>query len=393
MKNFFLLLTFFGPFFALSQVKIGSNPQTIDPTSILELESSNKVLVLSRLSLQQMQSITPLHGAFVYNTDAMCPFYFDGNQWINLCNPINAMGFSFTDNGDGTITLFDGEENELSFDGAPETITTLVNNLDGTYTYTNESGTQTLINVTDSDDQTLSTDGTAGNIQISNGNTIALNVDDADADHQNEIQNLEFTNGVISLTLDPGNTTIDLSNYDSDTTDDFNGEWTSINNIPADILDGDANTVTNLVQDNSTGVITYTNENATDQTANVIATDINNSISVGSNGGVFYESPIKAFGKIAQDGTAIRVTAGIMITKLPGSGHYQITLPLGLVNDSDYIIQLAQPSREGAGSDDPGISYLNQTSTGFEVIVGDNDNGGTDRSRFDSEFMFTILDL
>jgi hypothetical protein len=27
------------------------------------------------------------------------------------------------------------------------------------------------------------------------------------------------------------------------------------------------------------------------------------------------------------------------------------------------------------------------------VIIGDNDNGGTDRSRFNSDFMFTVLDL
>ncbi|MGS0526710.1 hypothetical protein ACU8V7_17655 [Zobellia nedashkovskayae] len=42
---------------------------------------------------------------------------------------------------------------------------------------------------------------------------------------------------------------------------------------------------------------------------------------------------------------------------------------------------------------DPGISYFNQTTTTFEVIIGDNDNGAGDRIRFDSEFMFTILDL
>jgi hypothetical protein len=68
-------------------------------------------------------------------------------------------------------------------------------------------------------------------------------------------------------------------------------------------------------------------------------------------------------------------------------------LPTGSVSDANYIIQLTQPGRGGAGNDDPGISYSNQTATSFEVIIGDNDNGGTDRSRFDSEFMFTVLDL
>jgi hypothetical protein len=64
-----------------------------------------------------------------------------------------------------------------------------------------------------------------------------------------------------------------------------------------------------------------------------------------------------------------------------------------MVSDANYIIQLSQPGRGGAGNDDPGIAYENQTITNFEVIIGDNDNGATDRARYDSEFMFTILDL
>ena len=152
-------------------------------------------------------------------------------------------------------------------------------------------------------------------------------------------------------------------------------------------------TETSLVQNTTTGVITYTNETTTSQTANVVAAETTNSISVGANGGALYESPIKAFGKIAATGTVTRATTGVTVTKLAGSGHYRVDLPATAVSDANYIIQLSQIGRGGAGNDDPGISYNNQTSTSFEVIIGDNDNGGTDRSRFDSEFMFTILDL
>ena len=102
---------------------------------------------------------------------------------------------------------------------------------------------------------------------------------------------------------------------------------------------------------------------------------------------------MKAFGKIAGNGSILKATPGVSITKLSGNGHYRVTLPAGSVSDANYIIQLTQPGRNGAGNDDPGISYSNQTSTSFEVIIGDNDNGATDRARFDSEFMFTILDL
>jgi len=104
-------------------------------------------------------------------------------------------------------------------------------------------------------------------------------------------------------------------------------------------------------------------------------------------------SPIKAFGKIASGGAIVKGTSGVTVTKLAGNGRYRINLPTGIVADANYIIQLTQPGRGGSGNDDPGISYNNQTTTSFEVIIGDNDNGSNDRSRFNSEFMFTVLDL
>ncbi|MEO9512748.1 MAG: hypothetical protein ABJG21_11450, partial [Flavobacteriaceae bacterium] len=185
----------------------------------------------------------------------------------------------------------------------------------------------------------------------------------------------------------------EFPNLDTDSTDDFDGEWASLNNVPADIADGDDNTVTNLTQNTSTGVITYSNEDSDSQTANTVGIETDNSISVGTNGGAYYESPIKAIGKIASNGNVTRATSGITVTKLTGNGYYRVNLPAGMVSDGNYIIQLSQPSRDGSGNDDPGISYRNQSSSSFEVIVGDNDNGGSDRNRFDSEFMFTILDL
>ncbi|MEQ9218078.1 MAG: hypothetical protein RLO17_08550 [Cyclobacteriaceae bacterium] len=95
-------------------------------------------------------------------------------------------------------------------------------------------------------------------------------VDDADADPTNEIQDLSisgnllritnndnateidlgaisgsdnqdllFIEGVISLTGDPDATMIDLSGYDSDVSDDFDGQFSSLTGVPADLADGD----------------------------------------------------------------------------------------------------------------------------------------------------------
>lgn len=68
-----------------AQIKIGDNPQTLDPTSLLELESNSKVLVISRMSEVEILALSPLEGAMVYNTDASCIFYYDGTNWNNLC--------------------------------------------------------------------------------------------------------------------------------------------------------------------------------------------------------------------------------------------------------------------------------------------------------------------
>jgi len=81
----FLLFGLFIFSFAEAQVKIGDNPQVIDPASILELESSDKVLVITRVDSLQMTTIVPNRGALVYNTTADCVFYYDGAQWVNMC--------------------------------------------------------------------------------------------------------------------------------------------------------------------------------------------------------------------------------------------------------------------------------------------------------------------
>ncbi len=220
------------------------------------------------------------------------------------------------------------------------------------------NGSETL--VTAGSDISVSGTGITGDPYI-----IANTFTEVDASTTNEIQTLSLSGNTLSITGTGGNSVT----------------------LPAT-----TETTTNLSQATATGTITYTNEDNASQTANVIGAETNNSISAGANGGAFYESPIKAFGKISAAGGLTKVTTGITVTKL-GTGRYRVNLPSGTVSDANYIIQLSQPGRGGAGNDDPGISYTNQTNSSFEVIVGDNDNGGTDRSRFDSEFMFTVLDL
>ncbi len=64
-------------------------------------------------------------------------------------------------------------------------------------------------------------------------------VDDADADPSNEIQSLELVDDVLSLSGDLSGTSLNFAGWDKDATDDFDGQFSSLAGIPADLADGD----------------------------------------------------------------------------------------------------------------------------------------------------------
>lgn len=98
MKNISIYVTTFYLFFGTSltaQVKIGNNPTSINANSLLELETSNKGLLLPRIALTFTSSAAPLSahiaGMTVYNTatvnDVTPGYYYnDGVQWIKLAS-------------------------------------------------------------------------------------------------------------------------------------------------------------------------------------------------------------------------------------------------------------------------------------------------------------------
>ncbi|MEP2687708.1 beta strand repeat-containing protein [Maribacter dokdonensis] len=103
---FFIFFIFLAVPPVFGQIKIGDNPQNIDASSVLELESSSKVLVITRVTTLEMEAITPQRGGLVYNTDTECVNYYDGTQWVNLCDAVN---FTITNdpiiNGRSTIEI------------------------------------------------------------------------------------------------------------------------------------------------------------------------------------------------------------------------------------------------------------------------------------------------
>ena len=88
MRKIFLMLFFTVPFASVSmgQVKIGDNPGSISPGSVLELESTSKALTLPRMTTVQMEAIpSPIKGMIVFNIDSNCIYLFKANNvWTSI---------------------------------------------------------------------------------------------------------------------------------------------------------------------------------------------------------------------------------------------------------------------------------------------------------------------
>ena len=166
--NKHLLLTiasmlFVGALFSQQKVKDRTVEGNTLPNgnAILELESTNKGLLHTRVMLTSSTEATPLSqhvaGMMVYNTataNDVVPgiYYNDGTKWVlagTVTNGANNISYNPTSY---EISYVDDQGNTQTIDlqeivRANETVTMLANNGDGTYTYTSEAGTETMINV------------------------------------------------------------------------------------------------------------------------------------------------------------------------------------------------------------------------------------------------------
>ena len=123
---------------------------------------------------------------------------------------------------DGSISVTpSGNDFDLSV-AAADGSETIVN--DGQNTTVNGSGTFAdpyAIDVPDNLDndpvneiQDISTDNTAGNIAISDGSALTINVDDADANPENELQNIQLSGDFLSLTNVSPAAQVDMRQFD-----------------------------------------------------------------------------------------------------------------------------------------------------------------------------------
>jgi len=105
-----------------------------------------------------------------------------------------------------------------------------------------------------------------------------------------------------------------------------------------------------------------------------------------------------ALGKVDAAGTAVKVS-GATVSRV-STGIFQVTFPTARTT-ANYVIQLSVLNCNNcvnAGGtrieDSINIYYSNQTTTGFRVIIGSNDNNdSTNKVPRDLEFMFTAIDF
>ncbi|MCR1026540.1 hypothetical protein NQT66_17085 [Cellulophaga baltica] len=199
MRNFYFKTVVIIAFLLLgsgqlqAQVKIGNNPQTINPSSLLELESIDKAFVVSRVTNAQMNAITPLEGAMVYNTEEQCIHYYDGLQWINICEAF----------GDTLTFTSEALENPGNFESISITKTTDTN-------YNFEVG---LLNASNIQDGTIST------TKLVDGAVTLNKVAD------NAVNNSKIQNG----TIQPGKMAAGLPNTILQTNASSFVEWAPLN--------------------------------------------------------------------------------------------------------------------------------------------------------------------
>lgn len=79
----------------LTQNNVGIGTVTPDPSSILDLSSTDKGLLVPRLtSAQRLSIVNPANGLLVFDIDINCYLYFSSltNLWFSLCNSSGPTG-------------------------------------------------------------------------------------------------------------------------------------------------------------------------------------------------------------------------------------------------------------------------------------------------------------
>ncbi|MXO04531.1 hypothetical protein [Flavobacterium sp. HBTb2-11-1] len=165
MKKTLLLTTFIFCFLSSIHAQVGIGTPMPNASSQLEVVATNKGILIPKISLTGSTDTTTItngnvNSLLVFNTSTISDikpgyYYWYDNKWnrIVISNEVTANpGTVIYNPNNQQFTYIDASGNPQIIDistivKANETITSLVNNGGGSYTYTNEAGTAVNINV------------------------------------------------------------------------------------------------------------------------------------------------------------------------------------------------------------------------------------------------------
>src|SRR5690606_12948029 len=280
MKKRLLTAAFFvGAWGAYSQVGIGT--LTPNNASQLDVVAKDKGILIPRIALKSTTDVTTVANAnnngyenslLVFNTNTqndITPgyYYWYVDKWMRIVNEHdvisldrNTTNTSFTlVNGDLILTDSDGNSVQIPL-AQINIITTLVKNTDGTYTYTSEDNTVTIIDIPASVVENFETIVNSGPVEI-NGDTFTT-IEDYITHIANNVSNVEGSDFITvtgdGSTTNPYEITIKEGDVNSMLITNATGEleWATIESIVKD-----NETVTRIEE--ADGIYTYYNEEDT----------------------------------------------------------------------------------------------------------------------------------
>jgi hypothetical protein len=239
---------------------------------------------------------------------------------------------------------------------AEETITTLVNNGAGSYTYNNEAAAAVNIDV-------------VGDV-ISNASTIVnnpafvtelTNVVKAEETITTQAQNL--TTGAITYTNEAG-TPVTSQVVSADA-----GNIVTVGADGGSFVDNaviKANeTLTTAAQNLTTGAITYTNEAGTPVTSQVVSADAGNIVTVGADGGSFVDNAVIKANETVTTIAPIVTTGNIIANYTNEAGGTPVDIKETITSLTDVVTQITDPF--GNIKDLHTLTYVDETNTPFPI--------------------------
>src|SRR5690606_10010268 len=418
---------------AYSQVGIGT--LTPDSSSQLDVTASDKGVLLPRVALESTTDVVTItngnvNSLLVFNTNTqndITPgyYYWYEDKWMRIVSKQHGAGLdTHTPNVSLTVVgselaLTDREGNEVTISLSEINIpTTLVQNPDGTYTYTNEECTTVTIDATDN---------VINNIEEILGDTNVLNelievlgdtyvggnvyydgdqftyIDESGETHTINFEDIVQANETVTTLVDNADGTYTYTSEDGtittvDVPTSVINQFEEIVNSEQVTIDGDNDTtnaeyiqhlvetnesVTTLV-DNADGTYTYTSEDGTVTTVDVPASVINQFEEIVNSGPVIVDGDeYTTIEEYIQHIVETNETVTTLVDNADGTYTYTsedgtvttVDVPASVVNQFEDIVNSGPVTIDGDEytTIEEYIQHIVETNETVTTLVNNND--------------------